>query len=270
MKKRFWMPLSLCMIMLFFMVVPVCVHAYEKESLLVNDSYGMLEESQEEELEAELQRISETYAFEGVLVISEDIPMDERKYADSYMQENEIGYGEEMNGMCILHQPDKRNITIVFRGPYQEKFTSEIQDAMLDCAVERLTEDDMYGAYAILLEKTENSLKRLEAGKKIRLMDVEEKGLVGFAVICLGISFLVSAFIVLVMTLVQNSRMKTKIGQNHADWYVPEDGVDFKQHRDIYLRTNTVKTKIEKNSSSKSSGSFHSGGESFSGSSRDY
>ena len=63
----------------------------------------------------------------------------------------------------------------------------------------------------------------------------------------------------------------TEILQKNADFYSPRESFDLQVCRDIYLRTDVKKRKIEKdNSGSGSSGSFSSGGESFSGSSRKY
>lgn len=272
MKNRYWLPVKIFLILLLVLTaIPVSVQAYEGSSLFVDDSYGMLDEAQEKNLAAEMQQILDIYEFQSVLLISKDIYGDERNYAASYMQENEIGYGEEKNGMCIFHQPDKRNITIVFRGPYQNDFTTEIQDVMLDRAVEKLLDEDPYGAYEVLLKTTENGLKRLAAGKEIRPMDADGRGMLRFSAVCAAVSFLVSAFVVLVMTLVQSLRMKTRTPQENADLYVQGEGASFSQHRDIYMRSKTVRQKIEKeNSGGSSSGSFRSGGESFSGSSRDY
>lgn len=272
MKNRYLAPVGMFLILLLVLTaVPVSVQAYEGSSLFVDDSYGMLSEAQEKKLETEMQRILDIYEFQSVLLISKDVFGDERNYAASYMQENEIGYGEEKSGMCIFHQPDKRNITIVFRGPYQNDFTVKVQDAMLDCAVEKLLDEDPYGAYEVLLKTAENGLKRLAAGKEIRPMDADGRGFGRFLAACAGISFLLSAVVVAIMTLVQNVRMKTRTPQENADLYVQGNGAVFSQHRDIYMRCKTVRQKVEKeNSGGSSSGSFRSGGESFSGSSRDY
>lgn len=92
----------------------------------VFDDCGILTDEQAAEINDELATIYETYGYDAVLFISQDIDEDEdnRQYAAEFMQDNEIGYGDTHEGMCIFHQPNARNITIVFRGDTQDDFQS--------------------------------------------------------------------------------------------------------------------------------------------------
>ena len=90
----------------------------------VFDDYGLLDETEQTQLNQELADIYDEYGYDAVLLISPDIGEEEdyRQYAAEFMQENDIGYGDTHEGMCIFHQPDTRNITIVFRGDTQKDF----------------------------------------------------------------------------------------------------------------------------------------------------
>lgn len=271
MKKRFG--IFAVILLCFLTMVPVCVFASEKENVRVFDEYGLLNDVQEAELNAELMEIRDTYQFDAVILITEDVNGDERQVAAQFMQEYGIGYGEDKNGMCIYHQPGRRNIAVVFRGEAQYAFDTEIQDILLDDCTERLKEDDPMGAYQITLCDLRNGLERFVQGKKVRPMDISGSGIIGFALIWLLISFAVTAVPVLLLVLYQKSKMKTAVAQRNADFYIPGDGFRLDLERDIYLRTTTTRRKIEKSDNSGSggsSGSFSSGGESFSGSSRNY
>lgn len=78
----------------------------------VYDAYGLLSDEQYTELEDELAEIYDEYKYDVVLAISPDIgeEHDYRKYVATFMQTNEIGYGDTHEGMCIFHQPDARKL----------------------------------------------------------------------------------------------------------------------------------------------------------------
>ena len=267
MKRKAGLFIGLLLLMMSIFYVSV-----NAENLYhVYDEYDMLSAGEEAELEQELQEIYDTYGFDTVLLISSEVYENERNYAASFMQEFDVGYGDEKDGMCMLHQPVNRTITIVFRGQYQDDFSVEIQDLMLDDCTDALRENDIMKAYKGLADDLEAGLKRVTAGKVIRPVDMDGDGYAVYALKWLGWSFLIMIVPVLILLLVQISKMKTKVPQKNADFYSPRESFDLQICRDIYLRTDVKKRKIEKegNGSGKS-GSFTSGGESFSGSTRKY
>ena len=73
----------------------------------VFDDCGILSDDEITELNDELATIYDTYGYDAVLWISQDVGEDEdyRQYAAEFMQANEIGYGDTHEGMCIFHQP---------------------------------------------------------------------------------------------------------------------------------------------------------------------
>lgn len=256
-------------ILSLMMLFSVAVFADSKPAIW--DEYNLLSDEQELELSKEIQKICDTYEFEPIILISEDVYEEEKKYAAEFMQINDIGYGAEKDGMCIFHQPDSRIIAIVFRGQYQDEFSIDIQDIMLDHCTVELKEGNTVKAYQSLLHDLTNGLKRAVKGKTIRPMDIDGGGIIGYALKWLLLSFVIMAVPVLILVLVQMMKMKTKTPQKNADFYAPEESFDLQMCRDIYLRTDVKKTKIEKNNNgSGGKGSFKSGGESFSGSSRKY
>lgn len=238
----------------------------------VYDRYDVLTEEEEDKLDHELQEIYDTYGFEAVILTSEDIREDERTYAAEFMQLNEIGYGETKNGMCIFNQPGCRNITVVFRGDAQYTFDTDIQDILLDDCTEYLKQGDYYRAYDAVLQDMKGGLRRWSEGKSVRPMDISKEGILGFALKAFLFSLVVMAVPVLIMTLYQRGKMKTFVQQSNADAYMQKDGVHVDAQKDIYIRTMRTRTEKPSNDSSSGggSGSFTSGGESFSGSSRNY
>lgn len=267
MKKKAKLLLGIAVVLLWMLTTVVSA----KETGHVYDQYGLLDDTEVNMLNEKFEELYDTYHFDAVLLISRDVAGDERRYAASFMQENEIGYGGEKNGMCIFHQPDARIITIVFCGSSQEQFTEKIQDLMLDSCTVELKDGNMVEAYVSLIDDLKDGLERIESGKSIRPMDIEDGGLVLYALKWLALSLAIMAIPVLFLVLVQVMRMKTKRMQENADFYAPQECFNLQMSRDIYLRTDVTKVKIEhENHNQGGSGTFKSGGESFSGSSRKY
>lgn len=239
----------------------------------VFDDYGLLDETEQAQLNQELADIYDEYGYDAVLLISPDIGEEEdyRQYAAEFMQENDIGYGDTHEGMCIFHQPDARNITIVFRGETQDDFTESIQEEMLDKCKERLKADDPFGGYQSLIRDLKSGLSRISEGKKIRPMDIDDGTVFSRFFTDLLMAFVIMAIPTALMTWHQVRKMKTKVQQSNADQYTADGGLELTEKRDIFLYTTMTKTEKPKNDDNDSdSGSFSSGGESFSGSSSDY
>lgn len=264
--------LGLAIFLLFLLPVTISA-ASTGETDRVYDDYHVLSEEEEASLNEELEEIYDTFGFEAVILITEDVQEEERHYAAEFMQKNEIGYGENRDGMCLFHQPGKRNIAIVFRGEAQYAFDTGIQDILLDDCTEYLKEDDPYGAYEVVLQDLIGGLQRWSAGKSVRPMDVSGS-FAGFVLAVFVISLIVSAVPVFLMVMYQKGKMKTIRQKPNADDYIGKEGISFEVERDIFVRTMTTRTKLPKDddfhSSGGSSGSFTSAGESFSGSSRNY
>ena len=243
----------------------------EEEISWVFDDYGILSDDEISELDAELAYIYDTYGYDAVLWISPDVGEDEdyRQYAAQFMQENGIGYGDSHEGMCIFHQPDARNITIVFRGDTQNEFSTRIQDEMLDKCKTYLKADDPFGGYQSLIGDLQAGLDRLAEGEKIRPMDIDDGSVASRFLTDLLLSFVIMAIPTAVMTWYQVRKMKTRVQQANANMYTAAGGPELSEKHDIYLYETVSQTAKVKNDNN-DSGSFSSGGESFSGSSSNY
>lgn len=274
MKKNKCILAVLLLIAVMFMPIQVMA-SQRNENSRVFDQYGVLTDEEKTDLNKDLEEIFQAYGFEAVILISEDVAEDERMYAAKFMQKNEIGYGESHEGMILFHQPNRRNITVVFRGEAQEAFDTRIQDILLDDCTKYLKEDDPYGAYKVTIKDLKGGLVRWAEGKSVRPMDVEsESGIVSYTLIWFLISLAVTAIPVFCMTMYQKGKMKTVVQQLNADAYIQRNGVRMDVERDVFVRRNTVRTKLPEPENSYhsggSSGGFSSGGEHFSGSSRNY
>lgn len=271
MKRRYRIPALLLFCILICACLPIPVQA---ETVRVFDNYGALDSSQCQELEQRIQEIYDSYQIDTAFLIAEDVGegVDYREYAAEFMQTNHIGFEGTNNGMCVFHQPDTRNITIVFRGDIQNSFTVRIQDLMLDNCTEELKEDDTYGAYCLILEDLEKGLSRAASGKKIRPLDMSHTPIALEILKWILISFGAAGVPTLLLTWYQRRRMITDLPQPGADAYTEEGGVQFQEMRDMFVHRTVTRTRKPEDEgiSGGSSGSFTSNGESFSGSSRNY
>lgn len=266
----------------FFLCIRLCfpasVFAFGEASWIY-DEYDLLDTAQEEELNEELSEIHDTYGFDAALLITGDIgeARDDRAYAAEFMQDHNMGYGETRNGMCMLHQPDARTITIVFRGPCQDIFDEKIQDIFLDDCTAKLKKEDPFGAYKALLGDLRNSLNRMEEGKKIRPMDIEGNSMIMEILTCFGKAYISMAVLACLVVWYQKRRMKTAVPAENANHYISDDGLKLRVKEDVFVRTVTTRTRIPKDEDSNNfpgqgshGGGFQSRGESFSGSGRKY
>lgn len=264
--------ISLCM------SVPASVYAADTDTTQENeeiawvfDDCDILSDEEITELNDELAYIYDTYGYDAVLWISQDVGEDEdyRQYAAQFMQENEIGYGDTHEGMCIFHQPGVRNITIVFRGDTQNEFSTRIQDEMLDKCKTYLKADDPFGGYQSLIHDLEAGLDRIAEGQKIRPMDISDGSVTSRFITDLLMAFVIMIIPTGIMTWYQVRKMKTCVQQANASEYTADGGLELSEKHDIFLYETVSQTAKVKNDDN-DSGSFSSGGESFSGSSSDY
>ena len=240
----------------------------------VFDEYGVLSETEKTELDQRISEINDRFHFDTAFLIMGNIDesWDYRRLAADFMQLNDIGYGRSRNGMCVLHQPDVRNVTIVFRGEIQDAFTVKIQDIILDNCTEKLKDDDTYEAYMTILDDVETGLERTEAGKKIRPVDLSRMPRALEILKWILISFGAAAVPALLLTWYQRRRMITVIPQTNADAYREEEGLELQEARDMFLYRTVTRTRKpdEQDFHGGPSGSFTHGGETFSGSSSNY
>ena len=244
----------------------------EEEMSWVQDDYDLLTYEEWDTLNQELSDIYEKYHYDAVLWISTDTDIEDvRKHAAEFMQEKEIGYGDSHEGMCIFNQPDTRDIAIVFRGDTQKLFPDNVQEIMIDKCKIKLKEDDMVGGYQSLIDDLATGLERVQEGKKVRPMDIDGSPLSSDLPFYLLLSFVIMAIPTLIMTLHQVHKMKTKVPQPNANVYETGKGLKITEKQDMFLYSTISQTAKPKNDNNDSdSGSFSSGGESFSGTSSKY
>ncbi|MDO5337490.1 MAG: TPM domain-containing protein [Eubacteriales bacterium] len=250
------------------------VTAQERYERLV-DEVGVLTQDEAQELQLLMDDIYETYDFESVVYVADSTEgMEVREYAAQFMQRYDYGGGESgRDALCVIHVPFQREFAVVARGKAQEIFDTDIQEEFLDIMEPYLKDDDFYSAYLTSQQAVERSMVRYAQGKAIRPMDVQGLSTVFVLARSFLISLIPSVLLAFLMGGVRRHQMKSIRPQEGARAYMSDGGLELLRKDDIYIRTEVRRVKREKNDGNKgggSSGSFTSGGESFSGSSRSY
>lgn len=239
------------------------------------DEAGVLTQEEASKLNLLMDDIYETYDFESIVYIADSTEgMEIRKYAAEFMQEYNYGGGESgRDALCVIHVPSQRQFAVVARGEGQEIFDTDIQESFLDKMEPYLKDDDFYSAYLNAQQAVERCMARYTQGKSIRPMDIAGTSIIVVLLRSFFISLVPALLIAFLAGGVRRHQMKSIRPQEGARAYMADGGLKLMRKDDIYIRTDVRRVKRENNDGGKgggSSGSFTSGGESFSGSSRSY
>lgn len=120
-----------------------------------------------------------------------------------------------------------------------------------------------------MIHDLEVGLDCIAEGESIRPMDISDESVAGRFVKDLLMAFAVMIIPTGIMTWYQVRKMKTRVQQANASEYTADGGLELSEKHDIFLYETVSQTAKVKNDNN-DSGSFSSGGESFSGSSSDY
>ena len=199
------------------------------------DFADLLDDGQEEELEAKLDQVSEDYGCDVVVVTEETldgaVPQD---YADDFFDYNDYGMGEDKSGILFLITMSERKWCISTHGEAIQIFTDAGQEYMTDNFGSYLSDGEYYD------------------------------GFMKFADLC-------EEFIIaLIVTGVMRSRMKTVHMKPDAADYMKDGSLHINRSRDIFLYhqvTRTAKPKEESSGGGGSSTHTSSSGETHGGSS---
>ena len=109
------------------------------------DFADLLDDGQEEELEAKLDQVSEDYGCDVVVVTEETldgaVPQD---YADDFFDYNDYGMGEDKSGILFLITMSERKWCISTHGEAIQIFTDAGQEYMTDNFVSYLSDGEYY------------------------------------------------------------------------------------------------------------------------------
>ena len=248
----------LCLCLMLVLALSLNVYATGTPQRLT-DQADLLNPAEEMWLSGELDRISEAYGVDVVIVtLPEMYGIPVTVLADDWYDTQ--GYGPD--GILLLVGMYEREWAISTAGSCITAFT----DAGLAYIEDRFLpdlSDGWYGdAFGIFAEQCEAFLKQAASGSPydVRNLPKEPFGFVKHLLIALGIGFAVA----LIATGIMRSKLKT-VGFCSASEYVKEGSMKLTESRDLYLYSHVTRRKREKSSSGGSSVHASSGGRSHGG-----
>ena len=233
------------------------------------DTAGLLSDSENADLLAKLNEISERQSVDVVVVTTEDLEGYDSvsAYAEAVFEDCDYGYGSEKDGVLLLISMADRDWYIATHGYGITAFT----DAGISYIGEKITSDLSDGDYAAAFtryaELCDDFISQAKSGAAYDNGSLPREPL---SVIWIPVSLVIGLVLALITVGCMKAKLKTVRRQAAADSYVKKDSMNVTESRDLFLYrtvTRTAKPKNEDNGSSSgssthtsSSGSTYGGG----------
>ena len=241
--KRFWICLSLCLLLSLSLALP----SFASVDRLVDEG-DLLTDSEELAVETELDRISEAWDMDFVIVIPETLDgEDEQDYADDYFDYN----GYRYDGALLLLCPweDARYLSTC-----GEAIDIIELDAIREGVLSHYEDGDYYAACMGFAQTCENLLQDNAQGGS--------KG--GFPVGLLLLALVLGGVLSFLIPMnVMKGKLKTVAPKAAAADYLRQGSMFLNVERDVFLYRNVTRIAKPKNNSgthTSSSGRSHGGG----------
>lgn len=158
---------------------------------------------------------------------------------------NELGMGDDRDGIIILLSMAERDYAMFVYGTYAETaFNSYGQEKLEKAFLGNFKEDDWYGGVSNYLSTCDEYLTRADAGKPVR----ESPALL------IAIAVVASCLLSGAICLFLKRSMKTVHQKVEANEYVAPGGLQLTEQYDRYTHTTEVRSKISSSDDSSSSG----------------
>lgn len=218
----------------------------------VYDYAGLFTYSEEEELFEKIEEFIDTYNIDMAIVTIDENPKSSAKaYAESFFTINNMGIGNNEDGILFLIDMDTREMWIATHGSAKDIYDSYI-DPILDDCYEYISDDEYYECAMAFINSSTSSYKKNE-----------RKGwIVGFA-ITIGISLIAPT----IFCLTKKAKHKAVRLATNANLYMENSTFKITKSDDIFSHSHT--SRISKSSSS-SSGGRGGGGGGFGGGGRSF
>ena len=164
---------------------------------------------------------------------------------------NELGKGENRDGIIILLSMDERDYAMFVYGKNAEyAFNKYGQEQLEDAFLGYFGDNDWYGGTSHYLDTCDEYLTLAEEGDPVR------KNTLPMYLIVVAASCVISGFICIMLKW----KMQTVHKKVEADEYVAAGGLTLTKQYDRYTHTTETRTKISSDSDSGSTSSCSGGG----------
>lgn len=265
---------------LTFVILALLVFSFTLVSSAQNsdrvcDFAGLLTESEEAEVRAKLDYLSEENQLELVALTTNTTDgKSSMEFADDFYDANGYGYGDDYDGVLFLINMEERELWISTCGKGAAVVTDYGIEEILDRVFDNASNGNYASVFLTFADTCDEFAKMYEEGNPYDIYYPSEdedggyydpydnyvpgeKEPFDFAV-NLVISVIIGFIIALIVTGIMKSKLKSVAAQYTAAGYSDPAGIKLTEQRDTFLYSNIVRTVIPKESSSGSGG--HSGG----------
>ncbi|MGL5692793.1 MAG: TPM domain-containing protein [Peptostreptococcaceae bacterium] len=252
--------LFLCLMTL----LPINVEAAETDN--IKDYLNYLSETEVQELQSSINKISNEYNLDTVIVITDNTDgKSSMQYADDFYDDNNYGIDENKSGILMLVNMSARDVWISTTGSAINIFTDTTIESMVNDITEYLSAKDYNGASSNFLENVYHYCnKDLSVNNTSLDTDTNSVPTSYFNRVISKVTsvstyifpFIISMIVTFIVT--QNSKWKVTINNST---YEGNSSFKLTKNQDIFVNENTTKTIIPKKSnetSSSSSSTTHS------------
>ena len=219
---------------------------------LVVDDAALLSQDSVQQLSAEAQRLSGTYAMDVVILTTRSLDgKTALNYAADYYDSKGYGQGEAYDGVMLVLSTEDRDWCILTTGRGIDAFTDYGIEAISDDIVPYFSKGDYSGGFSRFLSDAKVFLEQWKSGKPYDIrnpvhLKTPLERTIGIALYLAIAAAVIAAVVLLIMIL----GMKTARPQYNASQYVKDKSLDIMRSQDIYLYHTQTRVRVEKESSS--------------------
>ena len=219
----------------------------------VFDPDNVIIDTYDPQLEEDAAQITTDYACGVYILAVKDFTAygygaeDIQTFAEDFYLENDLGYGEDRDGVLLAYSEDTYDICLISYGDLgNAAFTDYGKDALLDTILPYFRDNDRFNGFINYLAFCGNLLSQAQSGTPVDVPGVYQEpfDLVGALGGAVAMCFLPAAIIAFVICGTMKRKMKTARKASGAAAYV-SGSVDLKVRTDRYTHSTVLRTPIK-------------------------
>lgn len=201
----------------------------------VKDTYGLLTEEEQTELENTIQGIVDTYGVGLYIRLLPDMEgySNIENYAEKVYKEEDLGIGEEKAGLMLIMEFYDRSYDLCAYGDtahiaFTDYGKSVIEDAMLG----DFKDSDWMDGFNAFITEAEYELEQSASGTPVDIEVSSEKSTLTYVLM-----YSLAPILALIITVIIANKNKTKGIATEASAYITNGGLNLSTSLDLYSHT---------------------------------
>lgn len=244
-------------VLLILSLLVCTIYATGNDEPNIIDNADLLTDAEEAALSGVAEQITNTFSMDVVIVTVYSLEgKTAEAYADDYFDYNGYGIGSQRSGILLLLSMEYRDWAISTSGECIRIFRDRDLDNIFGRIAGDLSNDNYYSAFSRYLKLLNDHFKAYENGSTVGTGDIVKRILIALAIgaIAGGITL-----------AVMRSNMNTAKRQTGAANYIVKNSFHLFKQQDLFLYSNTTRTRKQESSSSGGSSHRSSSGRSHGG-----